>query len=102
MSFRRLARQFEDFASHNALALIDRYRDNYLCFNDDIQGTGYVEAGYLRGSGSDCLHPARGTRASHKPRSRSLAHSLFHLRVRVQVRGSGGGDERPDGAGRAD
>jgi len=34
--------QFEDFSSDKAMTILNRYRDHYLCFNDDIQGTGAV------------------------------------------------------------
>ncbi|UAA38533.1 NAD-dependent malic enzyme [Paraneptunicella aestuarii] len=39
--------QFEDFAQHNATPLLNRYRDKYCCFNDDIQGTAAVTVGTL-------------------------------------------------------
>ena len=34
--------QFEDFESAKALPLLERYRDKFRMFNDDIQGTGSV------------------------------------------------------------
>jgi len=48
--------QWEDFATPHALPILERYRDQLLTFNDDIQGTAAVAAAALaaaaRASGS--------------------------------------------------
>jgi len=56
----RVLVQFEDFSSDKAQKLLDKYRDDHLCFNDDIQGTGSTVLagvlGALRASGAGVDH----------------------------------------------
>lgn len=48
--FPNLYLHFEDFGRANAANILDKYKDKYLVFNDDIQGTGIIVlAGVLGG-----------------------------------------------------
>jgi malate dehydrogenase (oxaloacetate-decarboxylating)(NADP+) len=42
--------QFEDFSSDHAQILLNHYRHEHLCFNDDIQGTGATTLAGLLGA----------------------------------------------------
>jgi malate dehydrogenase (oxaloacetate-decarboxylating) len=54
--------QWEDFASHNAFAVLERYRRRLLSFNDDIQGTGAVVTAGLRAAAQRAGRPFRDER----------------------------------------
>merc|ERR1719305_1253468 len=42
--------QFEDFNSNDAFPLLAEYRDKFLCYNDDIQGTAAITVAGIMGA----------------------------------------------------
>ena len=60
--FRDALIQFEDFLTPNAYALLERYRDRVLCFNDDIQGTAAVALAGVYASSRITGNPFRDLR----------------------------------------
>jgi malate dehydrogenase (oxaloacetate-decarboxylating)(NADP+) len=76
--------QFEDFASPNALRLLERHRDRFCCFNDDVQGTGAVaRAGVLAGlrAGGRKLSEARILVAGAGSAGIGIARALAEAQV---------------------
>lgn len=51
--------QFEDFAGANAVRFLDRYRDKYCMYNDDIQGTAAVGVAGILGAIRQKQEPLR-------------------------------------------
>jgi malate dehydrogenase (oxaloacetate-decarboxylating)(NADP+) len=54
--------QFEDFLTPNAYALLKKYRERLLCFNDDIQGTAAVALAGVSASTRIIKRPLRDLR----------------------------------------
>jgi malic enzyme len=79
--------QWEDFASHNAFAVLDRYRHRVLSFNDDIQGTGAVVVAGLRGAARRAGRPFAEERVVFLGAGASGAGAA--LAVRAALRESG-------------
>jgi len=52
--------QFEDFSNNHCFDMLERYRNKYRCFNDDIQGTGaVVSSGFVSGMEASGIAPPK-------------------------------------------
>ncbi|MGE3507532.1 MAG: NAD-dependent malic enzyme [Vicinamibacterales bacterium] len=61
-TFPRAVLQFEDFNTACAFGLLERYRDRFCCFNDDVQGTGAMVLAGLLAAGRMLGTPLTGQR----------------------------------------
>lgn len=60
VAFPKLLVQFEDFSTDNAFLYLQRYRNKYPVFNDDIQGTGAVVlSGFINAAKLSCAASGR-------------------------------------------
>jgi len=60
VAFPKLLVQFEDFSTDNAFLYLERYRNKYPVFNDDIQGTGAVVlSGFINAAKLSCAASGR-------------------------------------------
>eukprot|EP00163_Fabomonas_tropica_P034357 TRINITY_DN945_c0_g1_i2.p1 TRINITY_DN945_c0_g1~~TRINITY_DN945_c0_g1_i2.p1 ORF type:complete len:380 (+),score=79.19 TRINITY_DN945_c0_g1_i2:473-1612(+) len=76
--------QFEDFSPDKAPKVLEKYRHNHLCFNDDIQGTGSMSlAGIFsalqcQGKGPDEIVNQKIVVAGAGSAGIGVCHSLIH------------------------
>jgi malic enzyme len=84
--------QWEDFASHNAFAVLGRYRHRVLSFNDDIQGTGAVVVAGLRGAARRTGRPFAEERVVFLGAGASGAGAALAVRTALQESGVSAGD----------
>lgn len=84
--------QWEDFASHNAFTVLDRYRHRVLSFNDDVQGTGAVVVAGLRGAARRAGRPFAEERIVFLGAGASGAGSALAVRTALHESGVSAGD----------
>eukprot|EP00931_Biecheleriopsis_adriatica_P016073 TRINITY_DN11974_c0_g1_i1.p1 TRINITY_DN11974_c0_g1~~TRINITY_DN11974_c0_g1_i1.p1 ORF type:complete len:622 (+),score=132.73 TRINITY_DN11974_c0_g1_i1:58-1923(+) len=65
--------QFEDFNSNDAFPLLATYREKFLCYNDDIQGTAAVAVAAILG-GIKIQHPSTSDLVAKARSMRFLFH----------------------------